>query len=71
MKTLIDKHQTAIAIIEAIVYFEKLKVRYQISLDGFEGSLPHYRKRLIHRIEIIEMSINRIKERYERINFNI
>lgn len=64
MKTLIDKHQTCIEILEAIQYFKIRKITTNKSLNGFAGTFPNLRRKYEHTIIIYDMCIERLKQRY-------
>ena len=61
MKTLIDKHQTCIEILEAIQYLKNRKIRKQESIDGFAGTFPNLRRKYEHELIIYDMCIERLK----------
>lgn len=64
MKTLIDKHQTCIEILEAIQYFKIRKITTDKSLNGFAGTFPNLRQKYEHELIIYDMCIERLKQRY-------
>ena len=66
--SLIDQHQQLIEIVEAIQHFQMAKRHTIQSIEGFGGTFPRLRKKYIHNIDIYNRCINRLKERYSRIN---
>jgi len=66
--SLIDKHQQCIEIVEAIAHFQMSKRHTIRSIESFGGTFPNLRKKYIHNIDIYNRCINRLKERYNRIN---
>ena len=67
MKTLIDKHQTCIEILEAIQYFKIRKITTDKSLNGFAGTFQNLRRKYEHDFIIYDMCIERLKQRYVKI----
>ena len=66
----IQYHQRAIQILEAIEDMQFRKALAQESLEGFPGTFPELRRKYQHRIEIIDLSINRLKLMYESFTEN-
>lgn len=67
----IKKHQDCIEILEAIQTFEMLIKSGKENIDGFAGTFPEIRRKYIHNIEIYQMCITRLQERYNKINNQI
>ena len=66
--SLIDKHQSLIELAEAIHSFQMSRKLTIQSIEGFGGTFPELRRKYIHNIDIYNRCINRLKERYNRIN---
>jgi len=67
MNNLIEKHETAIRILEVIKSAERQINLYQGSLDGFPGTFAELKRKYKHKIQILNMSIERLKQRHQNI----
>lgn len=65
-KAELDKLETCVKIVEGIRFFKRMIESQQESLDGFQGTFPELRRKLIHRAEIYQKCADRLQERYER-----
>lgn len=70
-KSLIDKHQMCIEILEGISKFEKRKNRRMDSIDGFAGTFPELRRKYENEIATINRCIERLEQRYKRVFKNL
>ena len=68
---LIEAHEKCIEVLEAIRTFERFIKSAHENIDGFAGTFPELRRKYIHRIEIYQMCITRLQERYSKINNQI
>lgn len=66
-RSLIDKHQTCIEILEGIIRFEQRKKHKIESIEGFAGTFPELRKKYVNDIDTINRCIKRLEQRYKRI----
>lgn len=66
-RSLIDKHQMCIEILEGIMYFEQRKKHTIESIDGFAGTFPELRRKYVNDIDTINRCIKRLEQRYKRI----
>ena len=64
---LIKNHELQIEILEAIQYFARMIEHKQDSINGFPGTFPDLKRKYLHNIEIYQMCINRLKQRYNEI----
>ena len=64
---LIEKHNKAIEILEAINGFEKRKELVNDSLNGFPGTFPELAKEYKNRLVVLDMCINRMQEKHIRL----
>jgi hypothetical protein len=65
-KAELNKLETCVKIVEGIRLFKRLIESQQESLDGFQGTFPELRRKLIHRIEIYQKCVQRLEQRYEK-----
>ena len=65
-RSLIDKHQVCIEILEGIMHFEQRKKHRIESIEGFPGTFPELRKKYINEIDSIDRCIKRLEQRYIR-----
>jgi len=65
-KKLIEKHENCIRIIEAIATFQNLIELNKDHIRIMNGWFPDIYQMYIHKIEIYNMCIERLKERYLR-----
>ena len=66
-RSLIDKHQMCIEILEGIMHFE-LRKKYRIeSVEGFAGTFPELRRKYVNDIDTINRCIKRLEQRYQRV----
>jgi hypothetical protein len=66
MKELIEKHQTCIEIIDAILFFKRRIKLYEEWIHGFPGTFPGLRRKYERNIEIQNMCIARLLQRYKK-----
>jgi hypothetical protein len=66
-KQLIQKHEILIEILEGIHHFTRRVNNYRESLEGIQATFPGLKSRLVHDIEIAEMCIKRLEERYFKL----
>ena len=66
-RSLIDKHQTCIEILEGIIRFKQRKKHRIESIEGFAGTFPELRKKYVNDIDTINRCIKRLEQRYKRI----
>ena len=67
-RSLIDKHQMCIEILEGIMHFEQQKKHRIESIEGFAGTFPELRRKY----DTINRCIKRLEQRYNRVlNGNI
>lgn len=66
-RSLIDKHQMCIEILEGIMCFEQRKKHRIESIEGFAGTFPELRKKYVNDIDTINRCIKRLEQRYNRI----
>jgi hypothetical protein len=66
-RSLIEKHQTCIEILEGIIRFEQRKKHRIESIEGFAGTFPELRKKYVNDIDTINRCIKRLEQRYKRI----
>jgi hypothetical protein len=73
MKTdkLIQLHETAAAILQAVVDVIGRKQLTIDSINGFPGQFLSIRKQLLHRVEILDMVITRLENRYFNLTIKI
>jgi len=64
-RTLIDKHQTCINLIEAIMHLNRMKQLYTEQLENFIH-FPVVKSKYLHKIEIMDMCIARLELRYKK-----
>lgn len=67
MLELINKHQTCIEIIEAIMHFERRKKHIVESIESIAGTFPDLRRKYVNDIDTINRCITRLQERYNRV----
>ncbi len=67
IRSLIDKHQMCIEILEGIICFEQRKKHRIESIEGFAGTFPELRKKYENDIDTINRCIKRLEQRYKRI----
>ncbi len=67
IRSLIDKHQMCIEILEGIMCFEQRKKHRMESIEGFAGTFPELRKKYVNDIDTINRCIKRLEQRYNRI----
>lgn len=65
MEKLIKLNELAIDLIYSIGHYNVLILNNKRSLAGVPGTMPNMAKRLNHEIEIYQMCINRLFNRYE------
>lgn len=65
-KVELDKLETCIKIVESIRFFKRMLESQQESLDGFQGTFPELRRKLIHKVEIYQKCADRLQQRYEK-----
>jgi len=66
-KLLIEKHQTCIEILEGIQRFERQIKLTQDNINGFAGTFSQLRRKYKHNIDIYNMCIVRLTERYKKV----
>ena len=66
-RSLTNKHQMCIEIIEGIMHFEQRKKHRIESIEGFAGTFPELRRKYINDIDTINRCIKRLWQRYQRI----
>ena len=66
-RSLIDKHQMCIAILEGIMHFEQRKKHRIESINGFAGTFPELRRKYLNDIDTINRCIKRLEQRYQRV----
>ena len=67
VRSLIEKHQLCIEILEGIKHFEnKKKHRIEI-IEGFPGTFPRLRRKYINDIDTINRCIKRLEQRYKSV----
>lgn len=66
-RSLIDKHQMCIEILEGIMHFEQRKKHRIESIEGFAGTFPELRRRYVNDVDTINRCIKRLEERYKRV----
>ena len=66
-RSLIEKHQMCIEILEGIMHFEQRKKHRIESIDGFAGIFPELRKKYVNEIDTINRCIKRLEQRYNRV----
>ncbi len=57
-------HEICIDILDAIQYYENMIINISEINNGFAGTFPQIKRKNIHRIEIYDMCIIRLKQRY-------
>lgn len=67
VKDLIEKHEKAIEILEAIEHFKRRKKMSIEMINGFQGTFPRLRAKLVNRVDTINRCIKRLEERYGNI----
>lgn len=66
-RSLIDKHQMCIEILEGIMHFEQRKKHRIESIEGFAGTFPELRRKYVNDIDTINRCIKRLEQRYKRV----
>lgn len=66
-RSLIDKHQMCIEILEGIMHFEQRKNHRIESIGGFAGTFPELRRKYVNDIDTINRCIKRLEQRYKRV----
>jgi hypothetical protein len=66
-RSLIQKHEKSIAILDAIMRFERRKKRFIESISGFSGTYPNLRVKYVNNIDTINRCIKRLEKSYKRI----
>jgi len=66
-RSLIDRHQMCIDILEGIMQFEQLKKHRIESIEGFAGTFPELRRKYVNDIDTINRCIKRLEQRYKRV----
>lgn len=66
-RSLIDKHQMCIEILEGIMHFEQRKKHRIENINGFAGKFPELRKKYVNDIDTINRCIKRLEQRYKRV----
>lgn len=66
-KQTIRDHEILIEILEGIHHFTRRVNNYRESLEGIQATFPGLKSRLVHDIEICEMCIKRLEERYFKL----
>lgn len=62
----LERLDTCIKIVEGISYFKRMLKSQQESIDGFQGTFPELRRKLIHRMEVYQKCVDRLQQRYEK-----
>lgn len=65
---LIKKHLTSIKILEGIQIFERRKQNKFESINGFAGTFPALRKKMLNEVDTINRCIKRLQSRYDKLN---
>jgi len=66
-RSLINKHQMCIEILEGIMHFEQRKKQRIESIEGFPGTFPELRKKYVNDIDTINRCIKRLEQRYKYV----
>lgn len=66
-RSLIDKHQMCIEILEGIIHFKQRKKHKIESIKCFAGTFPELRRKYENDIDTINMCIKRLEQRYKRV----
>lgn len=69
---LVENHEKCIEILKSIQKLNRRKNSTKDNIGGFGGTFPELKAKYIHRIGILEKSIERLYQRYDKIikNFN-
>lgn len=62
----LERLETCTKIVEGIGYFKRMLKSGQESLDGFQGTFPELRRKLVHRMEVHQKCVDRLQQRYEK-----
>lgn len=66
-RSLIEKHQKCIEILEGIMHFEQRKKHRIENIEGFAGTFPELRRKYVNDIDTINRCIKRLEDSYKRV----
>ena len=66
-RSLIEKHQMCIEILEGIMHFEQRKKLRIERIEGFGGTFPELRRKYVNDIDTINRCIKRLEQRYNSV----
>lgn len=63
----VKEHQNCIDIVDAIRHYLKRRININQNINGFGGQFPFLLQKYEHELMIIDMCINRLEERYNKV----